>query len=411
VTPKINADILIFSSTAANPRLAARVATEYARQFRDFQRELATADIRQALQNVEAEISTLGGGGRLDPTRYRSLLDKREELRTLEVLQTSRALLVRPAALGVQVQPKLKRNIFFGLVFGLILGLALAFLREALDTRVRSTDEVADRLGIPLLARLAKPPRPLRLHDRLVMISDPGSLDAEAFRILRANVDFTRVETGARTVMVTSAVDGEGKSTTAANLAVALARSGQRVALVDLDLRRPFVHRFFDLNGPGVAQVATGQATLEEALAPIPLVWPGGTSWNGDGSGFQPAGGMLEVLPAGPMPANLDDVLANHVVAGVLEGLRKRADVVLVDSTPLVSGDAVALSAAVDALLVVVRMDLVRRPTLRELRRVLDTIPTRKIGFVAAGFDSGAGYSGHDTYDRRPAPPAQEPVA
>jgi hypothetical protein len=111
------------------------------------------------------------------------------------------------------------------------------------------------------------------------------------------------------------------------------------------------------------------------------------------------------------MPANLDDVLANHVVAGVLEGLRKRADVVLVDSTPLVSGDAVALSAAVDALLVVVRMDLFRRPMLRELRRVLDTIPTRKIGFVAAGLDSGAGYSGHDTYDRRPAPRTQEPVA
>ena len=410
VTPKIDADILIFSSTAASPRLAARVATEYARQFRNFQRELATADIKQALRNVEAEISTLGGGGRLDPTRYRSLLDKREELRTLEVLQTSRALLVRPATLGVQVQPKLVRNTVFGLVLGLILGLGLAFLREALDTRVRSTDEVAERLGIPLLARLPAPPRPLRLHDRLVMINDPGGLDAEAFRILRANVDFARVETGARTLMVTSAVDGEGKSTTAANLAVALARSGQRVALVDLDLRRPFVHKFFDLNGPGVTQVATGQATLEEALAPIPLVWPGGTSWNGDG-GVQPVGGMLEVLPAGLMPANLDDVLANQVVAGVLEGLRKRADVVLVDSTPLVTGDAVALSAAVDTVLVVVRMDHVRRPMLRELRRVLDTIPTRKIGFVAAGLDSGASYSGYDTYDRRPTPRTHEPVA
>jgi tyrosine-protein kinase len=411
VSPKIDSDILIFSSTAPNPRLAARVATMYAQKFRDFQRELATRDIRQALRNVEAEINALGSASARDPTRYRSLLDKREELQTLEALQTSRAFLVQPAALGVQVQPKTLRNVVLGLVLGLILGLALALLREALDTRVRSTDEVAERLDIPLLARLPKPHRQLRLNERLVMVNDPDGPEAEAFRILRASVDFARMGTDVEILMVTSAGEGEGKSTTAANLAVAMARSGQRVILVDLDLRRPYVHKFFNLDGPGIAHVATGRATLEEALAPIPLVWPGGRSWNGgDGGERQAAGGMLEVMQAGPVPGNLDNVLASQIVGDILESLRQRADVVLVDSTPLFAGDAMALAAAADGVLIVVGMNVVRRPILRELRRVLDAIPTRKIGFVAAS-DSDASYSGYGM-PHRPAPSrSHKPVA
>jgi len=407
VTPNIDSDILVFSSTAANPRFAARVANAYGEQFSKFQRELATRDVKEALRGVEAQIKALGSVGAIQkPTIYSSLVEKRSELLTLEVLQTTKALLVQPAAPGVQVQPKLARNIVFGLLLGLIVGLGLAFLREALDTRVRSTDEIAERLGIPLLARLRKPRRQLRLNERLVMVNDPDGSEAEAFRMLRASVEFAR--TDAKTLMVTSAGEGEGKSTTAANLAVTMARGGQHVILVDLDLRRPVVHKFFSLDGPGIAQVATGSARLEDALAPIPLVWPGGTSWNGDGG--QAAGGLLEVLPAGQVSAHIDDVLANQVVTGILEGLRERADVVVVDSTPLFAGDAMALAAAVDGMLIVVGMDVVRRAVLRELRRLLEAIPTRKFGFIATS-DSDTSYSGYGRYHRPPTPRSHEPVA
>ena len=313
---------------------------------------------------------------------------------------------MQPAALGVQVQPKTVRNTVLGLVLGLILGLGLALLREALDTRVRSTDEITERLGIPLLARLGKPRKQLRLNERLVMVNNPDGSEAEAFRMLRASVEFAR--TDAKTLMVTSAGEGEGKSTTAANLAVTMARGGQHVILVDLDLRRPVVHKFFSLDGPGIAQVATGSARLDDALAPIPLVWPGGTSWHGDGS--QAAGGLLEVLPAGQVSAHVDDVLANQVVPGILDGLRERADVVVVDSTPLFAGDAMALAAAVDGILIVVGMDVVRRPMLRELRRLLEAIPTRKFGFIATS-DSDTSYSGYGRYHRPPTPRSHEPVA
>jgi Mrp family chromosome partitioning ATPase/capsular polysaccharide biosynthesis protein len=407
VTPNIDSDILVFSSTAANPRVAARAANAYGEQFSKFQRELATRDVKEALRGVEAQIKALGGVGAIQkPTIYSSLVEKRSELLTLEVLQTTKALLVQPATGGVQVQPKLARNIVFGLLLGLIVGLGLAFLREALDTRVRSTEEIAERLGIPLLARLAKPGRKLRLNERLVMVNDPDGPEAEAFRMLRASVEFAR--TDAKTLMVTSAGEGEGKSTTAANLAVTMARGGQHVILVDLDLRRPVVHKFFSLDGPGIAQVATGSARLEDALAPIPLVWPGGTSWNGDGG--QAAGGLLEVLPAGRASAHVDDVLANQVVAGILEALRERADVVVVDSTPLFAGDAMALAAAVDGMLIVVGMDVVRRAVLRELRRLLEAIPTRKFGFIATS-DSDTSYSGYGRYHRPPTPRSHEPVA
>lgn len=411
VTPKTDSNILVFTITAASPGLAARAATVYAAQHRDFQRELVTTDIREALIDLEAEIAEARPRRRLDPTLYASLLQRREELRSLEVLETSKAFLVKPATTGVQVQPKNVRNVLLGFGFGLVLGLGLAFLREALDTRVRSTDEIAETLGIPLLARVPEPPKRLRRANRLVMINDPESSGADAFRILRANIEIARSETGAKTILVTSAGEREGKSTTAANLAVALALGGQRVVLVDLDLRRPALHRFFDLGGPGIAQMALGRTTLEDALAPIPLVWPGShTLPTPEGNGVRPVGGLLHVLPAGSMQGNVDDVLTHRVLANVLDDLRKNADVVLIDCTPLGVGDAVALTAAVDALLIVTGVDVVR-PLLRELARILRTVPVPTLGFVATGVPPRASYWPYAASYARSKPRAEEPVA
>lgn len=412
VVPKIDSNFLRFSSVATSPRLAGRMASEFAEQYKQYKSELETKAVARALAGLNVRIDELRreGPGR-DPELYASLIDQREQLRTAEALQTSRVE-VFPASRGSQIQPKPVRNTAFGLVLGIFLGLGVALLREALDTRVRSTDEIAERLGLPLLARLPEPPRRVRRDDGLVMIDDPDGPDAEAFRILRTNLDFVRLDKDARTLMVTSAVEAEGKSTTAANLAVALARVGLRVALVDLDLRRPFLHKFFGLEGPGMTHVAVGYATLEEALVPIPLDGPRRGSWNGNGDGLRSTEGMLEVLPAGPMPPNVDEFLAGQAVADVLGELRKRADIVLIDSTPLlVVGDAIALTAAVDALVVVTRMNVVRRPMLRELRRVLEATPTNRLGFIATGADRSESHYGYIGYHYRAQARAREPVA
>ena len=152
---------------------------------------------------------------------------------------------------------------------------------------------------------LPEPSRKHRTENQLVMLEEPEGALAEVYRVLRTNVEFANLDRKARTIMVTSAVEAEGKSTTIANLAVALARAGRRVILVDLDLRRPFLDRFFNLEDrPGLTHVALGRVTLDEALTAIPIidVHPGNHGSAGNGHGT--ANGLLEVLPCGPVPPN-----------------------------------------------------------------------------------------------------------
>ena len=190
----------------------------------------------------------------------------------MAALQTSNAYLVEPADAADQISPLPVRTGLLALTLSLILGVGLAFLYETLDTRVRSADEIATRLGLPQLARIPAPRRKISKKNGLVTIEEPNSANAEAFRILRTNLDFVDLDRQARMIMVTSAVEGEGKSTTAANLAVTLARSGRRVVLVDLDTRRPFLHEFFGLEREdGLTRVALGYSELDVALKRVAL--------------------------------------------------------------------------------------------------------------------------------------------
>ena len=165
------------------------------------------------------------------------------------------------------MSPQPIRNGILGLLFGLAVGLGLAFLIDAFDTRVRSGEELAERLGVTLLGRLPEPPKRLRERNGLVMLDQPNSQHAEAFRMLRTNLELANIEQEAKVIAVASALPSEGKSTTIANLAIAIARGGNSVALVDLDLRKPMLSNFFNVPSPaGVTDVALGRVTLEEAL-------------------------------------------------------------------------------------------------------------------------------------------------
>jgi Mrp family chromosome partitioning ATPase len=334
----------------------------------------------------------------------------------MEALQTANASVVQPADQYVQVQPKPKRNGILGLVLGIVLGLGLALLWEALDTRVRSAEEVGMKLGgLTLLARVPSPSRRTRDEHRLVMLDDPTGTQAETFRMLRTNLDFVSLGRDARTILVTSAVEQEGKSTTIANLAIAMARAGQRVVLVDLDLRRPYIDKFFGVEGPGVTQVALGHVPLDQALATIALAEPGsaeaivaqpnsgghaqGNGGNGNGNGRTAVKGLLKVLPAGPIPPDPGEFVNTQALSQILAELRNQFDVVLVDAPPVLRvGDAMTLTTKVDGVIVVVRMKIARRQMLHELARQLTSMPTPVLGFVttAAGEEDGYGYGyGH----------------
>lgn len=418
VDPRSNADLLRFTVKDRDPDIAPRLATAYADAYTTYREELDTAALREAgaeLQRTLAQLRRAGGQG---TETYRDLLAKAQDLRTMEVLQIRNSV-VQPAISSQQVQPTPARNATIGLMLGLVLGLIAAFLWEALDRRVRSEEEIERRLGLSLLARLPEPPREVRGDGRVGILSDVGSPYFEAVRRLRTNLEFANIDANARVIAVTSALEGEGKTTTIGNLAVALARGGHRIALVDLDLRKPYLGRLFGLEGrPGVTDVAVGHVTLRQALVPQQLIATTASLAGRENGPTAP--GELLVLPSGNPPTSPGEFIGSQAIARLIEDLRKEAEYVLVDAAPLlVVGDTMTLSNFVDALLVVVKTPVAHRTTLIDLDRELDASPARKLGYVLTGADErsahgyGYGYGyGHTSGGRsqRPEPAADVKV-
>jgi polysaccharide biosynthesis transport protein len=402
---KTNADLLELSVEDHRPDVARRLTTAYAQAFSHYRAQLDTAPYVNAKSRARAQLSDMADAHGQKSRAYEALVGKVDQLDQMIALLTRNAVPVQTPDHATQVQPRPVRNGILGLVLGIVLGVALAFLREALDTRIRSAEEIEEPLGLPLLARIPEPPRRVRKGDKLVMLEEPHGLQAETFRLLRTNLDFVRLLKQPRTILVTSALEGEGKSTTAANLAIALARAGQRVALVDLDLRKPSLGRFFDLRGrPGMTELALRRAVLADAVVPLAFT-SGSESASGNGNGHRINAGELVVIGSGPIPPNPGEFVGSSAIAVLLEELRKLCDTVLIDTPPALHvGDAISLSKHVDALVVVCRMKVVRRPVLKELRRVVDASPCTKLGFVLAdaGSEDGYGYgygTGADYYE------------
>ena len=391
VEPEPNVDLLRFTVRHEDPELASALATAYAEEFTAYRVESATEPLVRARQEVRARIDELQSEG-LGPSSpvLQSLLDKEQQLLTLETLQTGNATVVRSAGEAPKVQPRPVRNALLGVALGLGLGLLLAFVAEALDTRVRTTEELAELLGLPLLGLLPAPARALQRARLPAMLADPGGANSEAFRMLRTNVDFANLDIRAKTIMVMSGFEEEGKSTTVANLAVAYALAGRRVVLIDADLRRPTIRRFFEIeSSTGLTDVVLGEVKLAEALTTVQL--PAGHGHMGAPQGRR---GSLLVLPAGIARPNAGEFASSSSLRDTIAVLRKQADLVLVDAPPVLQvGDAMTLSAAVDGLLVVTRLKQLRRPAAVELRRLLDSSPAAKLGFAVTDAPAREGYT------------------
>jgi polysaccharide biosynthesis transport protein len=396
------ADLLTISVTDREPRVAERLTTAYASAFVIYQRHLGQAALTNALSQVRRELAGLGGDQRGSPLALRLRANERD----LEVLQAlnlsgSSAVVVGPAASAVLTQPKTFRNVVLGVVLGAVLGIALAFMREALDTRLRTVEQLRDQLMLPLLGHLRRPSKGLRRNNRLATIWEPDSAGAEAFRMLRNNLAPTLRELGAGSMMVTSAIRGEGRSTTAANLAVVLARSGRHVILVDMDVRRPCQHRLFGLGDrPGLSELALEEIDVDDALcrididtrprdavsATMPQQAPGNGDHPENGTRARAATvrGRLNVLTAGQTLTDPGEFLSGRAVARALKMLGDRCDLLVMDAPPLLAaGDAVTIAELADGLLLVTRLGFVQREKMPDLRRALEACRAHKLGFVA----------------------------
>ena len=388
VTPRLDTDLLIFSVRNGDPDVAAQLATTYAQAFSKYKLVMDTTSLSRARQELQGRLAELRRSGATDSVIYRELARKSQDLRTLQLLQTPASVVSTPTGAG-QIAPMPRRAAMLGVMLGLLAGIGGAFLLNALDRRIRSADELERELQIPLLAKL---PAPRRRGDRLTILERPPDEVTDAIGRLRTAFDFANAEAQAKVVMVTSAVAQEGKSTTIANLAVALSRTGRHVVLVDLDLRRPSLARLFHLpDGPGITDVASGRASLNAVLNPVSTVpLRARVAALRD---TETNAGVLEVITAGRSPVEPSEFLETAALTNLVRQVRDRAEIVLVDAPPiLATGDAMALTGKVDALLLITRLGALTRTTLRELLRLLDRSPAPLLGFVVTGAEGDEGY-------------------
>lgn len=254
-------------------------------------------------------------------------------------------------------------NIVLGIAVGLALGLAVAVLRSILDTRIHSLHDIESATEAPVLGGIALDPdakkRPLIVH------ADPRNPRAESFRSLRTNLQFVDVDGASRSFVVSSAGPGEGKSTTTANLAIALAETGARVALVDGDLRLPRVADYMGLEGGvGLTDVLIGRAELVDVLQ----------QWGT---------GKLFVLPSGRTPPNPSELLGSQAMQRTLGALEEAFDYVLVDAPPLLLvTDAAVVSRFTSGVLMVAASGTTKKPQLTAAVEKLNAIGSRLFGVI-----------------------------
>lgn len=272
------------------------------------------------------------------------------------------------------VVPKPSRNIAAGLVLGLIAGISLAVLRDVLDNTVKDRETIEQITEVGLVGSI--PLDKLRRNEPAISFETDNSAIAEAFRKLRTNLQFLAVDNPPRVIVLTSSAPSEGKSTTAVNLALAIAEAENSVVLVDGDLRRPSVSRYMDLVGSvGLSTVLSGGATLSEVLQETKFP-------------------NLTVLAAGPTPPNPSELLGSLVAKKTLNELRSRFDYVIVDSAPLLAvTDAAVLATHSDGALVMARFGETKRDQLSHAVRNLRDAGASVLGTVFTMVPTtGAGY-------------------
>ena len=385
-------DVFTFTVVADTPEEAIQLVNQVAAEYVAWRGEISGQAIRQAIDQIQALLDV--PAGTLDAvtgTERAELTSQLNRLKVLDTLNSGGATIIEHADTAVKTSPRPIRDALFGAALGLVIALLLAGIREAFNTRIRSEADVEDALGRPVLASIQSLPK----RADIVTAGRHESRWGDTYALLAANIMQIRGDADRTILAVTSAIASEGKTTTATNLAVAMAQRGQRVILVDFDLRKPSVGRVFRIpaGSPGVVQVIDGQVDLDEARWTIPLNGgPGQPVAARNGSGPEAAvesngngadgAGSLHVIAAGGNERGARIARSTEVIE-LLDELAAEADIVVLDTPPaLATVEMAELSRMIDLAITVVRYGKVTRRSLVALNRQADTWQTDLVGAV-----------------------------
>jgi capsular exopolysaccharide synthesis family protein len=366
---------ITLTATWSTAKGAAEIANAAARALNSTREERGVERANEAIAAIQEDLSRLSPSGE-DATEHEQLSEKLQRLRTLRAAQGSNAQVIEPATVpGAPVSPNPRRNALLALILAMLAGIGLVILVDRMDRRLRDASEIEKLVGLPLLAVISKDAFPG---------GRPSHSHALAFQTLRDSLTYFNVDETLRTIAITSPLKGEGKTTVATHLAASLARANKDVILVDADLRKPQVGTRMGLHDEshGLSSVLLG-APLEETLHELPSY-----------------GSRLKILPAGPKPPNPSELIGSKRMSALLEELTELADVVVIDTPPLlVVSDAFPLLEQVSGTVGLARLDHTPRDAVQRMVEITTTAGGRVFGMVATGakggslgYDYGYGY-------------------
>ncbi len=353
----------------------------------------------EQLPNKVLELARLKRRQLVDEQTFVMMTKRLEETKIQEAGQRKEVRVIDEAIEPLfPTKPKKKLNLALGLVLGLGLGVGITFLREYFDNSIKSQEEL-EQLGFNILATIPKiemskveeklearlsklgPMEGKRIEARLITHLDPKSPVSEAYRSLRTNIQFSHVDEKIGAVLVTSSGPKEGKSTTSANLVIAMAQSGKKVVLIDADLRRPVVHSIFGLEkDEGLTNYLMDDISFEQMIKPSIME-------------------NLYIIPSGVLPPNPSELLASEKMKALLEKLREEFDFILFDTPPIIAvTDAAILSTIVDGAILVVSSGHTNYDALVRAKSLLDAVNTRILGALLNGVEVGGMYGSYYYY-------------
>jgi Mrp family chromosome partitioning ATPase/capsular polysaccharide biosynthesis protein len=435
ITSKQGEDFVQITAQSGSGEQAAAIANAFAKGFVNSLTNAYLSQIRDGIRLDRASLAQAPPGPAGQITRG----DLTNELNTLKLALSVPTTIAQQVSLAqppsAPSSPKPLRNALFALILSLLGAIAVCYGFERFDRRLKQPEELERAFGSPLLAVLPHADDPAPTKGGAASL---GTDFREPFRVLRTNVELASVDAPPRTIVVSSAMPGEGKSTVVRNLALAFRETGKRVALVDLDLRHPALGGLFGAPfGAGMTDVLRQEISLDDALLEVSVNLPaldelmeartanvvahGANGSNGHNGGVGTAD-HISLLLGGARPANPPAVLASDAVVEVLNELRDRNDVVLIDSAPVLAvADTVPLLRYADAALFVGRLGVTSRDTVRHLNEFLARVPDLNVLGVVANdlsrLEAGAYGYGYGGYTGEPKPerrrrkaPAESPV-